>query len=140
MRYICDARGGRTWFQIESEKEAVDENALMNHAIEKYFLRAREDAQRAYVPTTRAFIEQDIGLAEHLRLAMPMFLTLRDAEGAGLATAMLPPSAAHGDAFTCVIVGHPNADPYPQHGDAIATLASRLGLTLERDLCFPYRR
>ncbi|MBX9759921.1 MAG: hypothetical protein K2Y29_14180 [Beijerinckiaceae bacterium] len=140
MQFICDAPGGKTWFLIESEKEASDESALMQHAVEKYFLRAREDAQRTYVPTSRAFIEQDIGRADHARKAMPQFATLRDAEGAGLATAMLPPRAGGSGAFTPIVVGPANRDPYPDHGDAIATLGAHFNLTLDRERCFPYRR
>jgi hypothetical protein len=140
MLFICDAPGGKTWFQIETEKEAADESALMGHAVEKYFLRARDDAQRSYTPTSRAFIEQDIGRADHLRRAMPVFATLRDAEGAGLATAMLPPRAGGSGAFTPIIVGPSNKDPYPEHSEAIAALGAHLGLSLDRERCFPYRR
>lgn len=140
MMFICDAPGGKTWFQIETEKEAGEELALMEHAVEKYFLRAREDAQRSYVPTSRAFIEQDIGRADHARRTMPVFATLRDAEGAGLATAMLPPRSGATGAFTPIVVGPANRDPYPQHGEAIAALGEHLGLALERERCFPYRR
>lgn len=140
MQFICDAPGGKTWFRIETEKEASDESALMQHAVEKYFLRAREDAQRTYVPTSRAFIEQDIGRADHARRTMPLFATLRDAEGAGLATAMLPPPNGGSGAFTPVVVGPANRDPYPDHGDAIAALGAHFAMTLDRERCFPYRR
>ena len=140
MLFICDAPGGKTWFQIETEKEAAEELALMEHAVEKYFLRAREDAQRSYVPTSRAFIEQDIGRADHARRTMPVFATLRDGEGAGLATAMLPPRHGGSSAITPIVVGRANRDPYPDHGDAIAALGAHFGLTLDRERCFPYRR
>lgn len=140
MLFICDAPGGKTWFQIESEMEAARESELMGHAVEKYFLRARDDAARTYAPTSRAFIEQDIGRADHIRRAMPVFATLRDPEGAGLATAMLPPHARSADAFTPIVVGPANSDPYPQHADAIAALALHFGCALERERCYPYRR
>ena len=45
---------------------------------------------------------------------MPLFLTLRDMNGNGLATAMLPPGGKSGGA--CIIVGPGNADPYIDHG------------------------
>ncbi|MFN3889673.1 MAG: hypothetical protein ACK4MV_04680 [Beijerinckiaceae bacterium] len=140
MLYICDAPGGKTWFQIETEMEAARESALMNHAVEKYFLRSRDDAAKSYVPTSRVFIEQDIGRADHIRRTMAVFATLRDADGAGLATAMLPPPARAGDGFTPIVVGPANADPYPQHGDAISVLAEHFGCALDRDRCYPYRR
>ena len=140
MLFICDAPGGKTWFQIETEMEAARESQLMNHAVEKYFLRARDAAATTYTPTSRAFIEQDIGLASHIKASMPVFATLRDAEGNGLVTAMLPPKGRHDSAFTCVVVGPSNADPYPQHADAINALAVFFGVPLERDQCYPYRR
>lgn len=140
MLFICDAPDGKAWFQIETEKEAAEESALMDHAVEKYFLRAREDAERTYVPTSRAFIEQDIGRADHIRRAMPVFATLRDSEGAGLATAMLPPGKAGSAAFTSIVVGPGNRDPYPEHDQAIAALARHFGLPLDRERCYPYRR
>ena len=140
MLYICDAPDGKTWFQIETEIEAARESELMNHAVEKYFLRARDDAAKSYVPTSRAFIEQDIGRSDHIRRAMPVFATLRDAEGAGLATAMLPPRTQASNAFTPVVVGPSNSDPYPLHGEAIKALGDHFGFALDRDRCYPYRR
>jgi hypothetical protein len=140
MLFICDAPGGKIWFQIETEMEAARESQLMNHAVEKYFLRARDAAAATYTPTSRAFIEQDIGLASHIKASMPVFATLRDAEGGGLVTAMLPPKGRRDSAFTCVVVGPSNADPYPQHADAIITLAAFFGVSLDRDQCYPYRR
>jgi hypothetical protein len=50
---------------------------------------------------------------------MPVFLTLRDAEGTALATAMLPPQQAGRDgpaACSPMVVGPGNGDPYPEHG------------------------
>jgi hypothetical protein len=37
MRYVCDAPGGTTWFQIETQAEAALESQAMNHAVEKHF-------------------------------------------------------------------------------------------------------
>ncbi len=143
MLFICDAPGGKTWFQIETEMEAARESEMMSHAVEKFFLRSRDDAERSYVPTSRAFIEQDIGRLDHIRRVMPVFATLRDAEGAGLATAMLPPRSNDSVTpmtFSPIVVGPSNADPYPQHGDAIAALAAHFKLALDRERCYPYRR
>ncbi|MDP2357615.1 MAG: hypothetical protein Q8M31_16350 [Beijerinckiaceae bacterium] len=139
MIFICDAPGGKTWFQIETEMEAARESEMMKHAVEKYYLRFRDAARETYIPTSRSYIEQDIGLAGHIRKVMPVFATLRDAEGAGLATAMLP-SRAQIDGFTSIVVGPSNDDPYVNHAEAIAVLGARLGLSLERDRCYPYHR
>jgi hypothetical protein len=69
---------------------------------------------------------------------MPMFLTLRDEEGSGLATAML--ASSDNDAATRpIIVGPGNSDPYRQHADAISRLAEHVGLNLDRARCYPYR-
>ena len=140
MLFICDAPGGKAWFEIETEMEAARESQMMNHAVEKYFLRAQEAAVATYTPTSRAFIEQDIGLASHIKASMPTFATLRDAEGNGLVTAMLPPKASKDRTFTSVVVGPSNTDPYPEHADAIGVLAAYFGVPLERDRCYPYRR
>src|SRR5918998_2991970 len=91
MRFVCDAAGGKAWFRIETEAEAARESELMNHAVEKHFRRAHEQASQAYRPPQGPFVEQDIGRAAHIRRATPVFLTLRDGEGNALATAMLPP-------------------------------------------------
>jgi hypothetical protein len=140
MRYVCDVPGGKTWFQIETEAEAAQESELMSHAVAKHFVQARERAAASYAPPPGPYIEQDIGREAHIRQVMPVFLTLRDAEGAGLATAMLPP--AHGAGLTVrpIIVGVANSDPYPQHGEAIKVLGDHLGVTLDRARCYPYRR
>jgi hypothetical protein len=71
---------------------------------------------------------------------MPLFLTLRDPEGKGLVTAMLPPKGQSDRAFRPIIVGFGNSDPYPEHGDAIRKLGEHLGLTLDPARCYPYRR
>src|SRR5262249_28386421 len=85
-------------------------------------------------------IEQNIGLKAHIQRVMPRFLTLRDGEGNGLITAMLPPAGQDERGFRPIIVGPSNSDPYPEHGDAIRTLAAYYGLTLDQARCYPYRR
>lgn len=72
---------------------------------------------------------------------MPVFLTLRDGEGAALATAMLPQQAGHDD-LACgpMVVGPGNGDPYPEHGEAIRALGRHFGIALDRARCYPYRR
>ncbi len=93
MKYVCDAPGEKTWFRIETQAEAAVESDVMRHAVEKFFSQEQEKATQSYQPPSRSFIEQDIGLSAHVQRAMPLFLTLRDAEGNALATAMLPPGA-----------------------------------------------
>ncbi|MSO77438.1 MAG: hypothetical protein EXQ87_11125 [Alphaproteobacteria bacterium] len=140
MQFVCDAPCRRSWFRIETESEAEREAQLMSHKVDKYF-RAEEAAARAsYQPTSPVYIEQQIGLKAHLQRAMPLFLTLRDVDGGGLATAMLPPAGNARPDFRIIIVGSGNADPYPGAGDAIAALGSHFGLILDRDHCFPYGR
>ncbi|MGH6988691.1 MAG: hypothetical protein ACREFD_12140 [Stellaceae bacterium] len=142
MKFVCDASGGRTWFRIETEAEAIRESEMMGHAVEKYFRNEREKATHSYQPVSKRVIEQDIGLKAHIQKAMPLFLTLRDGDGNGLVTAMLPPEGIDqpGFLFRPIIVGRDNADPYPEHGDAIRALGQHFGLALERERCFPYRR
>ena len=140
MKFVCDAPGGKTWFRLETEAEAASESIRMRHAVEKHFRQDRERAVQSYRPTSKIFIEQDIGLRNHLERTMAMFLTLRDADGAGLATAMLPPGGRDDLAFKIVIVGPGNSDPYPDNGDAIRALGQNCGIALERSRCFPYRR
>ena len=143
MRFVCDAAGGKAWFRIETEAEAARESELMRHAVEKHFRRAHEQASQAYRPAPGPFVEQDIGRAAHIRRAMPVFLTLRDGDGDALATAMLPPQQAAGrDNLVCspMVVGPGNADPYPEHGEAIRDLGRHFGLALDRARCYPYHR
>ncbi len=140
MRYICDAPGGKTWFRIETEAEAIVESDIMRHAVEKFFRQERDKAAQSYQPPSGAFVEQEIGLNAHLQRAMPLFLTLRDGEGNALATAMLPPEGRDDRRFRPVIVGVANSDPYPEQGDAIRALAAHFRLPLERERCYPYRR
>ena len=140
MRFVCDAPSGQTWFQIETEAEAALESHLMNHAVEKHFRQAREQADMTYVPPSGSYIEQNIGLKAHLERVMPVFLTLRNQEGNGLATVMLPPPGQDSRAVRPVIVGVGNSDPYPQQGEAIQALGKHVGRVLDRARCYPYRR
>jgi hypothetical protein len=139
MQYVCDAPGRKTWFRIETEGEAVVESETMRHAVEKYFRRERANAVQSYKPQSAAFIERDIGLSAHIQRTMPMFLTLRDAVGNALATAMLPPGGKPDSGFRTIIVGPANADPFPAHGDAIEALAKHFSLTLTRETSYPYQ-
>ena len=111
MEYICDAPGDRTWFRLVSEGEAAMESELMRHAVEKYFRREWEKAAESFKPLTSVYIEQDIGKGAHIRREMPLFLTLRDDEGAPLVTAMLPSGGRRDRSFGCIIVGPGNAIP-----------------------------
>ncbi len=143
MKHICDGPAGKTWFRIENEVEAERESELMGHAVAKHFRREQDKAALSYKPPTGSYIERDIGRAAHLLRAMPLFATLRDGAGAGLATAMLPPDGGGGSGgggFKIIVVGPANADPYPEHEAAIEALAAHLALPLPRDDCFPYRR
>jgi hypothetical protein len=126
---------------METEGEAIKESQLLNHAVEKHFRRALEEAEKSYVPpTSRWAFEEKIGLKAHVQKVMPIFVTLRDREGAGLATAMLPPAGKDEASFRPIVVGPANADPYPQHGEDIEALARHYGLRLDPARCYPYRR
>ena len=139
MQYICDAPGSTTWFRIETEGEAALESDAMHHAVEKHFRLAWEAAARSYRSVSSSYVEQDIGLKDHIQRAMPLFLTLRDAEGQALVTAMLPPGGQRDPTFRIIIVGPENSDPYREHGEAIRQLGERFGLSLDRAHCYPYR-
>ncbi|SCY90547.1 hypothetical protein SAMN02927923_02820 [Microvirga guangxiensis] len=139
MQYVCDAPGGKTWFRIETEGEAALETDVMKHAVEKHFRQAWDAATCGYQSSSSSFIEQNIGLKAHVQRVMPLFLTLRDAEGNALATAMLPPGGKPDPAFRIIIVGPENRDPYPEHEGAIEALGAHFGLTLDRARCYPYR-
>jgi hypothetical protein len=139
MQYICDAPGAKTWFRIETEGEAALESDAMGHAVEKHFRQAWEAAASSYRSSAIPFVERDIGLKAHIQRAMPLFLTLRDAEGGPLVTAMLPPEGRETSSFRIIIVGAANQDPYVEHEEAIARLGEHFGLTLSRSRCFPYR-
>ena len=138
MQYICDAPGSKTWFRIETEGEAALESDVMGHVVEKYFRQAWESATSTYRSTSSPFVEQNIGLKAHVQRVMPLFLTLRTAEGAALVTAMLPPGGRYDPAFRIIIVGPENQDPYPEHSEAIRKLGEHFGLSLERVRCYPY--
>ena len=140
MQFVCDAAGQTSWFRIETEAEAAQESELMQHAVEKHFRRAWEQASESWRPGALPFVEQDIGRAAHIRRTMPLFLTLRDAEGTALVTAMIPAAGQGGGVLQPVIVGPSNADPYPEHGRAIEALGRHLGVSLDRVRCYPYRR
>jgi hypothetical protein len=140
MQYVCDA-SRNTWFRLETIAEAQAESRLMDHAVERYFRDAHEEAQRSYVPPAGGrFIEQNIGLKDYIQRTMPMFVTLRSPDGEALVTGMLPPGGKPQAGFRPIIVGRSNDDPYPQHGEAIAALARHLGFPLDRERCFPYQR
>ena len=136
MQYVCESTKGRTWFRIETDAEAEAETALMRHAVEKHFRREQARARKSYVPGQG--LERDIGLKAHIQRTTPLFLTLRADDGAGLATAMLPPAGKAIAEFPTIIVGPENADPYPDHGDAIEALARHYKLPLPRARCYPY--
>ena len=138
MKYVCDAKE-YTWFRFETEGEAELESQLMDHAVGKHFKLAYQDALKKYTPSDKLpRIEQSIGREAHIQKVMPRFLTLRDSEGTGLVTAMLPPEGADETALTPVIVGVGNSDPYRDYSEAIEALGRHVGLSLDRDLCFPY--
>lgn len=139
MKYVCEAPGGATWFRLETEAEAEAESALMRHAVDKYFSRHMAAAQESYrAPPSAASFEQAIGLKDYVARSMPLFLTLRADDGAGLATAMLPPMGRNQGNFRTIIVGPDNSDPYEKNAPAIASLARHFSIDLPRDACFPY--
>ena len=105
MKYVCDASGGKTWFRIETEAEATAESDVMRHKVAKYFYQEKDKATRSFVPSSRVPFERDIGLAAHVQREMPLFLTLRDGDGAALVTAMLPPGGKDDRTFRSIIVG-----------------------------------
>lgn len=140
MQYVCDAPDGKTWFRIETEDEAAKESVLMKHAVEKHFRQRWDAAATSFKPATTVYVEQNIGLASHVQREMPIFLTLRNSDGDGLVTAMLPPGGKDGTGFRIVIVGPENKDPYIEHGEAIRALGAHFGLILDREDCYPYQR
>ena len=140
MKYVCDALERMTWFRVETEYEAEQESALMDHAVEKHFRRERATAIRTFKPASSVYIEQSIGLEAHIQDTMPLFLTLRDAGGDAHVTAMLPPRGHDDPTFRIIVVGPHNADPYPDHETAIRSLADHFDLKLDREHCFPYAK
>jgi hypothetical protein len=140
MKYVCDA-GAVTWFRIETMAEAAQESLAMNHAVERYFRDAQHKAAMSFVPPAGARIsEQNIGLKGHIERAMPIFLTLRDGEGTGLVTAMLPPKGIDTVQFRPILVGPNNSDPYKDYPGAINFLAQHFDIPLDPVRCYPYRR
>ena len=71
---------------------------------------------------------------------MPLFLTLRDSEGNGLATTILPPNGVPDGRFRKIIVSVGNSDPYAEHEDAIGAFSKHYRLMLDRETCYPYDR
>ena len=140
MQYVCDVPGAGTWFRLETEAEAAQESALMGHAVEKHYRRSAEQAACSFDPSGIPFIEQEIARRVHVERSVPVFLSLRDDEGSALVTAMVPPRGRADAGFRCIVVGRGNADPYPDHGDAIEALARHFKLSLDREACYPYRR
>ena len=140
MKYVCDAPKNRTWFRLETDGEAARESEMMRHAVEKYFRREKDKASETFKPVSTVFFEQEIGREAHVQREMPLFLTLRNDDGDALVTAMLPARGEDDRTFRPIIVGPGNADPYPEHGDAIRALGQEFGITLERARCYPYRR
>ena len=139
MQFMCDALNGKTWFRLETEPEAEAESSHMRHAVDKYFRRAEAAARETYrAPAGAPTFEQAIGLKDHIARTTPLFLTLRADDGEPLATAMLPPGGRNQAGFRTIIVGPANADPYPEHADAIDALSAHFGLELAREECFPY--
>ena len=138
MDYVCDAPGDLTWFRIETDAEAETEAQVMNHAVDKHFRRARNSAAASFNPPSTVNFEQMIGMEAHIKKVSPLFLTLKDSDGASLVTAMLPPGGQDLPGFQKIVVGASNEDPYPKFADAIEALGDHFGLTLDRDSCFPY--
>ncbi|MBT4045864.1 MAG: hypothetical protein HOK21_19175 [Rhodospirillaceae bacterium] len=138
MKFICDAPQGKTWFRLETEVEATSESTLLGHAVEKHFRRDWDRAATTYKSASSVSFEQNIGLSAHVQREMALFLTLRNSEGKGLATAMLPPNGKAKTGFRIIIVGENNSDPFVVHTDAIEALGRHFGLTLTRNDCFPY--
>lgn len=140
MQFICDAPDRKSWFRIETEAEADQESALMDHGVDKHFRRARECSILTYKPSSTVFLEQNIGLESHIRQDMPVFLTLRDSDGNGLATAMLPPGGKDKAGFRKIIVGRGNSDPFPEQKAAIDVLGKHYGISVDKESCYPYNR
>ncbi len=141
MRYECDAPNGHTWFRLETADEADAEAVLMAHAVDKFYRRAEDIARASYQPGPG--LERDIGLKGHIARSMPLFLTLRDEDGAALVTAMIPQQRTtdlREPSIRPILVAHANKDPFPRFAEAIDALARHLGVPLPADECYPYRR
>ena len=92
---------------------------------------------RATGPLQKLSFEQNIGLVFDIRRQMPLFLTLRDAEGSGLVTAIRPPGGRDYLGFEIIIVGKRNSYPYPQHESAIHALGAHLASLSNEGAAFP---
>ena len=138
MRFVCDAPGGGSWFQIETQAEADAEAQLMGHRVDRHFAAAEREARESYRPGQG--IERDIGLKDHIRRTMPHFLTLRTGDGGAHVTAMLVLSKAQEGVFSAVIVGRRNSDPFELFEPEIEALGAHYGLTLNPERCYPYGR
>lgn len=140
MQYVCDA-GPLTWFRIETLGEAALESRDMDHAVERYYKEAHDEAVRSYVPPKSVrVIEQSIGRKDYVARVMPRFVTLRNNEGTALVTAMLPPEGKTEREMRPIVVGRSNSDPYAMYGEAITALARHVGMKLDRMDCYPYAR
>jgi len=140
MQFVCDTSDNKTWFRIGTKYEANQKSALLEHGVEKHFKRAHDCARQTFRPASTVYVEQNIGLEAQIQEVMPLFLTLRDSEGNGLATAMLPPNGVPDGGFRKIIVSVGNSDPYVENEDAISALSKHYGLMLDRDSCYPYNR
>ena len=133
MQYVCDAPGRKTWFRIETEGEAIQEAEAMHHSLDYRFRHERSAAIASYAPSPELRpIERNIGLDAHVARTMPMFLTLRDADGTPLATVLLPQSRDCGGTAPSV-VGPDYSDASAAQADAIAVLEKHLGAVLRRE-------
>ena len=131
MQFICDAPGRKAWFRIETEGEATLESEAMKIRIDTQFRNERERATQSYRPHSRLQpIERDIGLNAHLLRAMPIFLTLRDGEGAALANAVLPPEGKSPGIDHSVLVGPCYTDPSESQSEAIKALEQHYKLSV----------
>jgi hypothetical protein len=134
MRYVCDAPGGKTWFRIETEAEAVAESETMRHAVEKYFRKEQDKATQSFRPISKVYFEQEIGLKAHIQREMPLFLTLRDMDGTR-SLRVCPPTrrpqlpAEYRRSRQCRSLSN--------QGDAIRALGPHYGISLERARCYP---
>src|SRR4051812_8422455 len=70
MQYVLDVSGGRTWFRLETEGEALRESEMMHHAVDKYYRREQDKAAQSFRPRSSVFFEQEIGLKEHVQREM----------------------------------------------------------------------
>jgi len=137
MRHICDAPDGNAWFRLETESEADWESVRMRHGLAERFRLERARAVRSYRTGPAPFSGRAITLERHIRIEMPIFLSLRGRHDEPLVTVMLAhANREHRDA-EFVVVGKGNSDPYPAHGRAIDALADKLGIDLGRARCFP---